>query len=377
MPDMRDSSTAQISAADAATDKEERPHLSRIKVSLGNGDPIMTVRATHKSCPDRLKISYTNVEEIDSGAFGRVFKAVMQNSEETVAMKVIKANSASSRELKMMRLADHWNIVDLKYFFYFRSPTGQVYLNMVMEFIPCTLWDIMNKRLWIFPPAVIEVYMYQLCRALAYLHGLGICHRDVKPTNILVDHRTKVLKLADLGSAKVLDKSNTSHPGTRMYRAPELLFGATQYTCKVDVWSAGCVLAELLPGRPLFNWPSSEEQLQGIYQVLGTPTSEDHEDIGVLPPLHSALPKVKPQTWRKVLGARSHPEAIDLVSKLLTYKPSTRLDMLVACAHPFFDGLRLPGAKLPDGRDLPPLFNFTEQELKSNPHLASTLMPKV
>ena len=192
----------------------------------------------------------------------------------------------------------------------------------------------------------------------------------------MVDDRTKVLKLCDFGTAKQVLRTqcNETYVGTRAYRAPEILLGATQYTCKIDVWSAGCILAELLLGRRLFNGSSIKNQLLEISQVLGTPTSEDCVEM-VPRPLDFVLPEAKPESWRKVVGGQCHPEAIDLVSKLVTYKASARLDMLVACAHPFFDELRLPGAKMPDGRELPPLFNFTEQELRSNPSLASTLMP--
>ncbi|RCV33066.1 hypothetical protein SEVIR_2G345500v4 [Setaria viridis] len=112
--------------------------------------------------------------------------------------------------------------------------------------------------------------MYQICRALAYIHNcIGVCHRDIKPQNLLVNPHTHQLKLCDFGSAKVLVKGepNISYICSRYYRAPELIFGATEYTTAIDVWSAGCVLAELLLGQPLFPGDSGVDQLVEIIKV--------------------------------------------------------------------------------------------------------------
>jgi len=103
----------------------------------------------------------------------------------------------------------------------------------------------------------VKLYMYQLSRALAYIHALGICHRDIKPQNLLVNEKTLTLKLCDFGSAKKLvqGEPNVSYICSRYYRAPELIFGATDYSTAIDVWSFGCVMAELLIGAPLFPAP--------------------------------------------------------------------------------------------------------------------------
>jgi serine/threonine protein kinase len=89
---------------------------------------------------------------------------------------------------------------------------------------------------------------------LTYIHSLGICHRDIKPQNLLVDPQTHSLKVCDFGSAKRLVRGeiNVSYICSRYYRAPELIFGATEYTNAIDVWSVGCVMAEMLLGQPLF-----------------------------------------------------------------------------------------------------------------------------
>lgn len=113
-------------------------------------------------------------------------------------------------------------------------------------------------------------------RSLAYIHALGICHRDIKPQNLLVDPSTHILKLCDFGSAKKLIKGepNVSYICSRYYRAPELIFGCTDYAPAIDVWSVGCVIAELMLGQPLFPGESGVDQLVEIIKVLGTPTRE-------------------------------------------------------------------------------------------------------
>lgn len=171
--------------------------------------------------------------------------------------------------------------------------------------------------------------MYQLFRSLAYIHSLGICHRDIKPQNLLLDPESGILKLCDFGSAKHLVKGepNVSYICSRYYRAPELIFGAIDYTTKIgilfqnyffpwifltqynlndifvlrfsDVWSAGCVLAELLLGQPIFPGDSGVDQLVEIIKVLGTPTREQIREMN---PNYTEFkfPQIKSHPWTKV-----------------------------------------------------------------------------
>lgn len=147
----------------------------------------------------------------------------------------------------------------------------------------------------------LQLYMYQLFRSLAYIHSLGICHRDIKPQNLLLDPDSGVLKLCDFGSAKHLMKGepNVSYICSRYYRAPELIFGAIDYTTKIDVWSAGCVLAELLLGQPIFPGDSGVDQLVEIIKVLGTPTREQIREMN---PNYTEFkfPQIKSHPWQQV-----------------------------------------------------------------------------
>jgi len=342
----------------------------------------MTVIASPGQGPDRsTEVSYTDTKVIGNGSFGVVYQAKLCETGEMVAIKkVLQDKRFKNRELQIMRRLEHCNIVKLMYFFYTSGEKkDEIYLNLVLEFIPETVYKVARqyaKGKQSIPGLFIRLYMYQLFRSLAYIHSQGICHRDIKPQNLLLDPESGILKLCDFGSAKhlVRGEPNVSYICSRYYRAPELIFGATDYTTNIDVWSAGCVFAELMLGQPIFPGDSGVDQLVEIIKVLGTPTREQIKEMN---PNYTEFkfPQIKAHPWQKVFRARTSPEAIDLVSRLLEYTPSARITPLQACAHTYFDELREPGTKLPSGRDLPPLFNFTEAELKIQPTLNSQLVP--
>ena len=126
-----------------------------------------------------------------------------------------------------------------------------------MDYVPETVYRVLkhyNKMKQQVPMMLVKLYAYQAFRALAYINALGYCHRDIKPQNLLVNPESHILKVCDFGSAKRLEKNktNVSYICSRYYRAPELIFGATSYDSAIDVWSVGCVIAELLIGQPLF-----------------------------------------------------------------------------------------------------------------------------
>ncbi|XP_076325350.1 glycogen synthase kinase-3 beta-like [Tachypleus tridentatus] len=362
--------------------QQQQSSFSGIKINSKDGGKVTTVLATPGQGPDRpQEVSYTDIKVIGNGSFGVVYQARLVDTGEMVAIKkVLQDKRFKNRELQIMRRLDHCNIVKLKYFFYCRGERkDEIYLNLVMEFIPEMIYRVArqySKSRQTIPISFIKLYMFQLFRSLAYIHSLGICHRDIKPQNLLLDPETGVLKLCDFGSAKNIVKGepNVSYICSRYYRAPELIFGATDYTAMIDVWSAGCVLAELLLGQPIFPGDSGVDQLVEIIKVLGTPTKEQIREMN-----HNytefKFPQIKAHPWLKVFRTCTPPEAIDLVAKLLEYTPSARITPLQACAHTFFDELREPGKKLPTGRELPPLFNFSENELRIQPTLNSVLLP--
>nr|AWF73665.1 glycogen synthase kinase 3 [Heterostelium pallidum] len=326
-------------------------------------------------------VCYITEGIIGNGSFGVVTQAIVSDTKEVVAIKkVLQDHRYKNRELQIMKMLNHINIVQLKNSF-MTSDNDEVYLNLVLEFVPDTVYRVSRHYTTSkqsIPLIYVKLYIYQLCRAISYIHSLGICHRDIKPQNLLLDSQTSILKLCDFGSAKILikDEANVSYICSRHYRAPELIFGSTNYTTSIDVWSLGCVLAELLLGAPLFPGENGIDQLVEIIKVLGTPTKEQ---IHVMNPYYSSFkfPDIKANPWTKVFRAKDVPaEAIDLISKILHYDPSARLKPTEICAHPFFDELRDPKSTLPDGRPLPPLFNFTiAEQLTMGPKLAKILIP--
>uniref|UniRef100_A0A2N9EJP7 non-specific serine/threonine protein kinase n=1 Tax=Fagus sylvatica TaxID=28930 RepID=A0A2N9EJP7_FAGSY len=378
----------------------ETGHVIRTTVGGRNGQAKQTV-------------SYIAEHVVGTGSFGVVYQAKCRETGEIVAIKkVLQDKRYKNRELQIMQMLDHPNIVALKHCFFSTTDKEELYLNLVLEFVPETVNRIArtysrnNQRM---PLIYVKLYTYQLglksnnsvsmerkcwiedeiwvlvaqvgwrmglwvkthhiCRALAYIHNcIGICHRDIKPQNLLVNPHTHQLKLCDFGSAKVLVKGepNVSYICSRYYRAPELIFGATEYTTAIDIWSTGCVMAELLLGQPLFPGESGVDQLVEIIKVLGTPT---REEIKCMNPNYTEFkfPQIKPHPWHKVFQKRLPPEAVDLVCRFFQYSPNLRCTALEACIHPFFDELRDPNTRLPNGRPLPPLFNFKSPELSGIP----------
>jgi len=318
----------------------------------------------------KKSLSYAAERVIGNGSFGVVYQASVIDTGETVAIKkVLQDRRFKNRELDIMSTLDHPNVVQLRHCFYSRGEKDDVYLNLVMEYIPETIHRTLRnhtKANKLVPPFYVKLYMYQLARSVAYIHAQGVCHRDIKPQNVLLNTKTSDVKLCDFGSAKCLVKGepNVSYICSRYYRAPELVFEATEYTTAIDTWSVGCVFGELLLGSPLFPGESGVGQLIEIIKVLGSPSKEE---VLAMNPNHSAsfrFPSIKPQSWAKVFRNKASEKALDLISKWLRYKPTERLTPLESLAHPFFDELREAGLKLPNGRPLPPLFNFTPKELK-------------
>lgn len=254
-----------------------------------------------------------------------------------------------------------------------------LYLNLVLEFVSETVYSISRrhqKNNSQIPLLHIKLYLYQLSRALAHIHCLGICHRDIKPQNLLVNPKTQQLKLCDFGSAKALvaGEPNVSYICSRYYRAPELIFGSTDYTTAIDIWSEGCVGAELLLGQPLFPGDSGVDQLVEIIKVLGTPTKEEIRSMNSNY-MEFKFPQIKGCQWKKIFRNKTPEMAMDFIAGTLAYTPSKRITPLEGCAHEFFEELRLPDTTLLDGSPLPPLFDFTTHELTQPQELLDRLLP--
>ena len=214
----------------------------------------------------------------------------------------------------------------------------------------------------------VKIYIYQLARALAHIHGMGICHRDIKPQNLLIDPDKHVLKLCDFGSAKMLvpGEPNVAYICSRYYRAPELIIGATEYTTSIDVWSVGCVMAELLHGTPIFVGESGIDQIYEVIKLLGTPSKEE---INIMNPASTdlTLPHQPKKQWHTFFKSSVPSDAADLVDKLVVYRPNNRLIPFDICSHKFFDDIKNPSSVKPNGTPIPrEMFNFTAEEIASS-----------
>lgn len=366
------------------SDNSNNKHIEPAVIS-GKGTETGQIISTTVVGPNgqqKQTMSYMAERVVGTGSFGVVYQAKCLETGEAVAIKkVLQDKRYKNRELQIMRMLEHPNVVQLKHCFYSTTEKDELYLNLVLEYVSETVYRVSRNYGRINQPVpvlYVQLYIYQMCRALNYIHNVvGVCHRDIKPQNVLVNPHTHQLKLCDFGSAKMLmpGEPNISYICSRYYRAPELIFGATEYTTAIDMWSVGCVLAELLLGRPLFPGESGVDQLVEIIKVLGTPT---REEIKCMNPHYTEFkfPNIKTHPWHKVFNKRFPADAVDLVSRLLQYSPKLRSNPLEACAHPFFDDLRQPDVCLPNGQALPPLFDFTPQELSGAPtELRDRLIP--
>lgn len=337
----------------------------------------------------RTSFTYNAERVIGNGSFGIVYQAMVVETNETVAIKkVFQDKRYKNRELQIMKEMRHPNIVKLKHAFYTSGDKpDELFLNVVMEYVPETVYRVMkyyNKMRQTMPMIYVKLYTYQVLRALAHIHSFGICHRDIKPQNLLVDDRNRLkLKLCDFGSAKRLyhGEPNVAYICSRYYRAPELIFGSTDYTTAIDVWSTGCVMAEMILGQPLFPGESGVDQLVEIVKVLGTPTQD--ELLAMNPSFAEfRFPPIKAHPWEHTFRRGTDALAISLVRKLLRFDPDARLRPLEAAVHDFFEELRqekMHGSSAGGGSERAPwpdLFDFTKDELRNCPeHILSSLIP--
>ena len=251
-------------------------------------------------------------------------------------------------------------------FFTSGEKSDDSFLNIIMDYIPMTVYRIneefksLNQPVH---PILVKLYSYQLLRGLAYVHHRGIMHRDVKPLNLLVDPTCHILKICDFGSSKKYkdDENSVTYMTSRYYRAPELMMGNKHYDQKIDIWSAGCVIAELVLGQPLFLGKNHKSQLLEIVKLLGTP---NEQEVLAMNPDHKnkRLPKLQGAGLKNLLPDDIEPSLLKLIGQMLEYDPAKRLGLYQAMASPFFDQLRAEDCDLPNGNCIPDLFSFSAQE---------------
>ena len=279
------------------------------------------------------------------GAYGVVFKSIDKKTKETIALKKIfdafqNATDAQRtyREIMLLQeLNGHENIIRLLNVIKAENDKD---IYLIFEFMETDLHTVIRAN--ILEDIHKEYVMYQNLKALKFIHSSDIIHRDLKPSNIFIDSECHI-KVGDFGLARSVANTKdgsspvlTDYVATRWYRAPEILLGSTKYSKAVDIWSLGCIFAELLTGKPLFPGTSTLNQLNKVLEVTGKPNSEDIESIqsNLASTMLESMPAIKTKSF-KSLFPNASPKALDLLQKMLQFNPNKRISVEEALEHPY------------------------------------------
>jgi cyclin-dependent kinase 12/13 len=350
------------------TVKPRLPSTSPALSSLGNAEQTFTAKPLNiqrrKEAPWKIRDDtvYEKLEQVGEGTYGEVYHARNRETGQEVALKRLRmANEregfplTACREIKVLRELRHENIVNLIEMVTSRGQGGTQTnrkgdIFMVFEYMDYDLTGLMDTPEIHFSEAQVKCYAQQLLRGLAYCHARGVMHRDIKGSNILISRDGKV-KIADFGLARFLGETGrryTNRVVTLWYRAPELLLGENCYGFAVDIWSAGCLILEMLTGRPVFPGKDEVSQANLIFSLLGTPTEDQWPGYRSLPyasTIFNAVPEAKhyPNVFRTVFGSKGLSSiALDFAEKLLTICPERRPTAAEALQHRWFTTEPLP-----------------------------------
>lgn len=291
----------------------------------------------------QIEDRFTKFENIGSGAYGVVYRARDRRDHSIVALKKIKLNSAdtdedgvpssSLREIGLLKDLKHPNVLRL-----LDVQICETSLYLVFEHLDLDLKKLLDKHRNGLPSLLVKSYMWQLLQGLAYCHAHRVLHRDLKLQNLLVDRKGNI-KLADFGLARSIGlpvRTYTHEVVTLWYRSPELLLKTTHYGPSVDIWSLGCIFAEMQTNHILFPGDSEIDQLYRIFRTLGTPDETTWPGFRDMAEYRS-FAKFKGRGLGSYIG-NSDPFAVDLLSKFLIYNPATRISAKQALLHEYLIG---------------------------------------
>jgi cyclin-dependent kinase 2 len=246
-----------------------------------------------------ITVQYQREEKVGEGTYGVVYKGRDKVTGKVLALKQIRLEqdeegipSTAIREISLLRDLRHQNVVALLDVVH---DDGK--LHLIFEYLDSDLKKHMEASPGHYDPKVLKKYLYQMLSGIAHCHSHRILHRDLKPQNLLIGQSEEwgerdgmrgdhVLKLADFGLARAFGipiRQYTREVITLWYRAPEILLGCKQYSTPVDLWSIGCIFAEMAMLKPLFPGDSEIDELFKIFQILGTPNEETWRGIRQLP----------------------------------------------------------------------------------------------
>ncbi|KAI3366235.1 hypothetical protein L3Q82_010044, partial [Scortum barcoo] len=278
--------------------------------------------------------SYLSLEKLGEGAYASVYKGISRINGQLVALKVIRMKTEEGvpftaiREASLLKGLKHANIVVLHDIIHTTDS-----LTLVFEYV---------------------LFMFQLLRALCYVHGRRILHRDLKPQNLLISYLGE-LKMADFGLARsksIPSQTFSSEVVTLWYRPPDVLLGSTDYSTALDIWGAGCIFIEMLQGVPAFPGVSDVfEQLQKIWTVLGVPSEDTWPGVSQLPNYKPewfvhCQPKQFRTVWKRLNQLPYKTE--DLAQRMLKVVPADRISAQDCLQHPYFSTLPPPIMHLRD-----------------------------
>ena len=293
-----------------------------------------------------MKNKYEVLGIVGEGAYGIVYKCLNKETNKYVAVKKFKethdklVQKTMKRELAMLQLLRHENVVEFQESFVSK---GNFFL--VFEYVEKNLLEVLEESPNGLSPKLIRSLVYQMCKAVSYLHKNNMIHRDVKPENLLIDENFN-LKLCDFGFARKvkLNKNNnnidtmTDYVATRWYRSPELLLSGGIYGPEVDYWAIGCIMGELADGNPMFPGEDEVDQLDCIIKILGN-LPENLVNMYYENPIYNGkdLFKIKkPETLEKRYMGILSPTAIDFMKGLLELDPTKRLSGDNVFKHKYF-----------------------------------------
>ncbi|XP_071717693.1 cyclin-dependent kinase G-2-like [Rutidosis leptorrhynchoides] len=301
---------------------------------------------------------FERLNKIDEGTYGVVYRAKDKKTGEVVALKKVKMEKeregfplTALREINILLSFHHPSIVDVKEVVVGGNLDS---IFMVMEYMEHDLKALMETMKQPFSQSEVKCLMLQLLEGTKYLHDNWVLHRDLKTSNLLMNNRGE-LKICDFGLARQYGsplKPYTHLVVTLWYRAPELLLGTKLYSTAIDMWSLGCIMAELLSKQPLFNGKTEFDQLDKIFKTLGTPNEAIWPGYSKLPGVKVNFVKHQYNLLRRKFPATSFTGSpvlsdagFDLLNKLLTYDPEKRITAEAALNHDWFREVPLPKSK--------------------------------
>ncbi len=349
---------------------------------------VKIIKINKSSVKFEVDSRYSPLESIGTGAYGVVCAAKDNRTGQRVAIKkiprvfeVIVIAKRTYRELKILRHLRHENIISI---LDVMQPPEDMSLfedvYVVLDLMESDLHHIIHS-VQPLSDEHIKFFLYQILRGLKYIHSANVLHRDLKPSNLLVNRNCE-LKIGDFGMARGLSSSPDEHAtfmteyvATRWYRAPELMLSFSEYTFAIDIWSVGCILAEMLARRQLFPGKDYLNQLQLILSVVGTPDVDYIQGVGSdrVKTYLQNLPSRK-RVDLTVLFPNSSQVALELLGNMLQLDPNKRLSSEEALAHKYF-------SQYHDPKDEPvcnPPFDFDfEKELVTQDDLCKAIVGEI